>query len=294
VTSALAFGHDLNSLESDSELQQHLERVLPLVNRRIMAPFPYWRVFKPPADRAAERSLKLVRTAVDGFIATARERMAERPELFEAPTNFLEGMLAGQREGRYSDEEVVGNTFTMLLAGEDTTAFSLSWAAWYLACDPALQARVADEARAVFGDARVPPDAAAADALVFAESVLREAMRLKSAAPLLFFEVLEDTTVGGVEMPVGSRLVCLTRRADVRTRARFDPDHEDKRSLNFGAGPRFCPGRNLALMEARSALAMLAGGFEIMLDPSAPPVGERFGFTMAPSALQVIVRRRDR
>src|SRR3954451_19396590 len=51
VTSSLAFGHDLNSLESDSELQSHLERVLPLVNRRIMAPFPYWRVVKPPADR---------------------------------------------------------------------------------------------------------------------------------------------------------------------------------------------------------------------------------------------------
>ena len=292
VTSALAFGHDLNSQESESELQQHLERVLPLVNRRIMAPFPYWRVIKPPADRAAERSLRYVRTAVDGFIAAARERMAAQPERFEAPGNFLEGMLAAQRDGRYSDDEVYGNTFTMLLAGEDTTAFSLSWAAWYLANDPALQARVAGEADAVLGSERVPPDAGGADALVFTESVLREAMRLKSAAPLLFFEVLEATTVGGIEMPVGSRLVCLTRHADVRTRPAFDPDHEDKRSLNFGAGPRFCPGRNLALLEARAALATLAHGFEIALDPAAPPVGERFGFTMAPSALQVTVRRR--
>jgi cytochrome P450 len=182
----------------------------------------------------------------------------------------------------------------MLLAGEDTTAFSLSWAAWYLAEDRELQARVADEARAVYADQPVPPDATAADALVFSESVLREAMRLKSAAPLLFFEVLEDTVVGEIPMERGARLVCLTRYADAHARPDFDPDREDKRALNFGAGPRFCPGRNLALLEARAALSTLAHGFEITLDPSAPPVEERFGFTMAPSALQVIVRRRDR
>jgi cytochrome P450 len=292
VTASLAFGHDLNSLERESELQHHLECVLPFANRRIMAPVPYWRYVKPPADRTAERSLRYVRSQVEGFIGAARERMAERPELFEKPENFLEGMLAAQRDGRYSDDEVFGNTFTMLLAGEDTTAFSLSWAAWYLANDPELQARVADEARTVLGEARVPPDAAAADALAFSDALLREAMRLKSAAPLLFFEALEDTSVAGIDMPRGSRLVCLSRYADAAARPSFDPDREDKRALNFGAGPRFCPGRNLALLEARAAIATLAHGFEISLDPGAAPVEERFGFTMAPSALQVMVRYR--
>ena len=76
VASSLAFGHDLNTLEHESELQSHIERVFPMLSRRIAAPFPYWRYVKPPADRAAERSLVEIRAAVDGFIAQARERMA--------------------------------------------------------------------------------------------------------------------------------------------------------------------------------------------------------------------------
>jgi cytochrome P450 len=41
VTSALAFGHDLNTLErGDGGLQEHLHRVFQMTNRRIFMPFP--------------------------------------------------------------------------------------------------------------------------------------------------------------------------------------------------------------------------------------------------------------
>ena len=58
----------------------------------------------------------------------------------------------------------MSNVFTMLLAGEDTTAHTLSWATFLLARDPAAQARLADEARAVLGDDRTPQAASDADA----------------------------------------------------------------------------------------------------------------------------------
>jgi cytochrome P450 len=61
VTSALAFGKDLNTLENgDGELQAHIARVFELLARRILAPVPYWRYVKPPADRAAERALAVL------------------------------------------------------------------------------------------------------------------------------------------------------------------------------------------------------------------------------------------
>jgi cytochrome P450 len=287
VASWLAFGHDLNTLERESELQSHIERVFPMLSRRIAAPFPYWRYVKPPGDRAAERSLVEIRAAVDGFVAQARERMARRPELYEQPENFLESMLAAQREGRYSDEEVFGNTFQILLAGEDTTAHSLTWTAWFIARDRALQRRLA-EAAPVIED----PDSR----FEYGDAVLRETMRLKSVAPLLFVEPLQDVTIAGVELPRGTRVTALTRYAGAHGDATFDPERrrDPKRFLTFGAGPRFCPGRNLALLEARSALAMLARGFEIALDPREPPVRERFGFTMQPTGLRVLVRARQR
>jgi hypothetical protein len=71
---------------------------------------------------------------VAGFIEQARKRMSERPELSEEPENFLEAMLAAQREdGTFTDEEIIGNVFTLLVAGEDTTAHTLAWTSWFLA-----------------------------------------------------------------------------------------------------------------------------------------------------------------
>src|SRR3954469_4318784 len=59
VTSALAFGHDLNTLErGDDALNEDITRVFEMLSRRILAPFPYWRMVKPPAERAGERAME--------------------------------------------------------------------------------------------------------------------------------------------------------------------------------------------------------------------------------------------
>ena len=297
VTSALAFGHDLNTLErGEDELQRHLTGLFALIGRRISAPVPYWHFVKPPADRAAEHSITVLRSAIEGFIADARTRMRERPQLREAPENFLESILAGQEEGRYSDEEVIGNVFTLLLAGEDTTANTLAWATFLLAGDRAAQQRLAAEADEILGEDRELASAAAASELRFGEGVLREAMRLKSTAPIIFVEALEDTSVAGVELPRGTHVLALTRLAGLPERnARFDPQrwlesHDSRTFLAFGAGPRFCPGRNLAFLEGKAALAMLARNFELEL--AGPPPRERLGFTMAPAGLRVTLRER--
>ena len=112
VTSALAFGHDLNTLERpDNELQAHLQRIFDMLSRRIFAPVPDRRWVKLPADRALERSLVYVQSAVEEFIEQARERMASRPGLREAPENFLEAMLAAQEtEATFTDEEIIGSS----------------------------------------------------------------------------------------------------------------------------------------------------------------------------------------
>jgi cytochrome P450 len=65
------------------------------------------------------------------------------------------------------------------------------------------------------------------------------------------------------------------------------------KSLSFGAGPRFCPGRNLAFLEAKSALAMIAHNFELELDDSSGPVRESFDFAMAPNGLRIRPRERS-
>jgi cytochrome P450 len=307
VTTALAFGHDLNTLEKgDGELQKHLHRVFHATNRRLLAPFPYWRYVRLPADRELDRSLAALRPAVTGFMAEARRRIAERPELREAPENFLEGMIAAQeKDGTFTDDEILGNVLTLLLAGEDTTSHTMAWTLWSLANAPDQQERWAREAREVLGEELAPADYETVEQLAYGEGVVRESMRLKSVAPINAAEPLADTEVAGIAMPAGTKILMLTRRAGLRDLERapeFRPERwlpdadlaapDQKAFLAFGAGPRFCPGRNLAFLEAKTALAMIARNFEVSLDPTAEPVTELLGFTMSPKGLRVRLRER--
>jgi cytochrome P450 len=124
-------------------------------------------------------------------------------------------------------------------------------------------------------------------------------------APIGSAEPLADTEVAGIAMPAGTRILLLTRRAGLRDTERapeFVPERwledggpaapDQKAFLTFGAGPRFCPGRNLAFLEAKTALAMIARNFELSLDPAAEPVTELLGFTMSPKGLRVRLRER--
>jgi cytochrome P450 len=311
VTSALAFGYDLNTLEHrDSELQEHIQRVFSMIMWRVSAPFPYWRWVRLPADRRLDRSVAVLHRAVAGFIEQARERMRQRPELAESPENFLEGMLAAQQaEGTFTDEEIIGNTLTLLTAGEDTTSHTLGWTLWYLSTRPEMQDRLAQEACEILGEQRFPVEHEMLSSMHYGEAVLKESMRLKPAAVANLAEPLKDTTLCGTHIPADTRLWMLTRHAgllasEVERANEFDPqrwlggdggeqDAPDQKSfLAFGAGPRFCPGRNLAFLEAKSALAMIVRNFHIDSDPSSGPVTEQLRLALVPQGLKVRLRER--
>ena len=231
ITSALAFGHDLNTLERrDNELQGHIQRVIQTSGRRLGIPVPYWRWIRLPSDRATDRSLEAIRRAVEQFIEQARARMVARPQLRETPENFLEGMLAAQEtDGTFSDNEIVGNTFTLLLAGEDTTAHTMAWTMWLLASRPEIQELCAQEADEVLGGEPFPVAYETVEHLRYGEAVLRESMRLKPVAPIVGVEPLADTSLLGTRIPSGTRLMLLTRHASMhvggyRQAGDFDPE----------------------------------------------------------------------
>ena len=148
----LAFGAEVNTLESDDDvIQQHLDKIFPALFRRLLAPLPYWRLLRLPADRELERSMAEVNAAVDGFVAQARARLQADPARREHPHNLLEAMIVAADEpgSGIDDEQVAGNVLTMLLAGEDTTANTLAWMIDLLWRHPATLARATDEVRRV-------------------------------------------------------------------------------------------------------------------------------------------------
>jgi len=246
-----------------------------------------------------------MREAIAGFIERGRARMEAEPSRYEEPENLLESMLATQKtDPEFSEEDLVGNMFTILLAGEDTTANTLSWTTWLLGARPEIQARIAAEAAEVLGEVSEPLEYEAVERLIYTEAVLRESIRLKPVAPLLPVEPLADTTICGVRIPAETRLLLMTRFV-TRTAAghseelypeRWLDEKEETaapKSLAFGAGPRFCPGRNLAFLEAKAALATICRDFEIELDESGGEVRESFKLAMVPVGLRVRLSERE-
>ena len=312
VTAGLAFGIDINTIEGgDDAIQRHLDKVFPAINRRMSAIFPWWRYFKLPADRVLERDLAHVRRAIDGFIGQARTRMMADPELREHPGNLIEALLAARDvpESGFLDADVSGNLFTALLAGEDTTANTLAWLAYYLAEEPHAQAQAQAEADAVLGRARVVDSFERVDALKYLSAATREAMRLKPVAPLLSHESNEPVTVCGIELRVRTPVATLMRPAGLDPALfpeplAFRPERwtADARAteresaarrvlMPFGGGPRFCPGRYLALLEIQMVTAMLMKNFRIER-VGAEPVRERNALSMLPEGFKARLQRR--
>jgi cytochrome P450 len=309
--SGLAFGKDINTLESGEDvIQRHLDKVLPAIFRRVLSLVPYWRWFKLASDRELDHSVAVINDAILEFVAQARQQLSVDPALREQPRNLLQAMIvaADLPDSGLDDRHVAGNVLTMLLAGEDTTANTLAWMIHLLHRHPDALRRVQDEVR------RLAPDPAAyrfeqMDQLSYLEACASETMRLKPVAPFIALQALRDTVVGDVAVPEGTQIWGVLRHDSVSERLferpqAFEPERwlEDaakplasaaKRSaMPFGSGPRMCPGRYLALLEMKMAMAMLLSSFDIesVDTPDGGMAEERMAFTMNPVGLRMRLR----
>ena len=330
VISGLAFGADINTLEKgDDVIQQHLDQILPTVFKRVLSPIAYWRHFKLPSDRAVDAHLLALQQAVNGFIESARQRLLANPALRDAPENMIEAMMVARDKpgSPLTDGDVSGNVLTMLLAGEDTTANTLAWMIYLLHQHPQELARAQAEVRAALGDDRVPTRLEQLENLDFVEACTHETMRLKPVAPILPQQTAHDTALGGVALPAGTLVILLMRagamheshfvapeqfnpsrwlKTDAGNAPQAAPDaaappaktpdatSAKRAAMPFGAGPRMCPGRYLALLEIKMAMAMLLGSFDIesVDTPDGAPAREHLAFTMAPLGLRLQLRAR--
>lgn len=306
VTSALAFGRDPNTIDDaqGDRVQRHLALLFPAFMKRVMTPFSYWKWLRLPQDRRVDCALAAVHAHARACIDDARAQLSTGDS--SAPRHALEAMLVQQQALGLSDADVVANVITLLLAGEDTTAYSLAWTLLYLAADKPLQQRWRERARAVLGTAPVCPRHEAVHALAGFEHLAFEALRLRPVVPFNGYETLRDTIVAGIAVPARTKLFfinrpSLTDPARYPEPQRYDPDrwvcegaHDPRAFLQFGAGPRVCPGRHLATVEMRLVLSMLLAQFEVELSCDPALIEEINAFTMMPSRMPVRLRPHPR
>jgi cytochrome P450 len=175
---------------------------------------------------------------------------------------------------------------TLLLAGHETTASTVGWTLHMVGQHPEVRERLHKEAVAVFGDRR--PVYEDLTKLRYTNMVLQETMRLYPPVWILPRRALADDEVGGYHVPAGAEVLICPYTLHRHPRywadplrfdpARFDPDVQTDRPryahLPFGAGPRFCVGNHLGMIEATFIISTLMRDLRLVHEPGSEVVPE--------------------
>jgi cytochrome P450 len=172
---------------------------------------------------------------------------------------------------------------TILLAGHETTASTLSWTWYLLTRHPEAAAAVHAEAAGVLGDR--PPGFDDLTRLPYTTMVIQEAMRLYPPVWGLPRKALAADEIDGYRVPAGADvMICpytlhrhpeFWAEPDEFVPERFAPGGPPLAHryayIPFGAGPRVCVGSHLGMMEAVLVAAMVARKFRFELVEAADP-----------------------
>ncbi|HEX6873803.1 MAG TPA: cytochrome P450 [Micromonosporaceae bacterium] len=232
--------------------------------------------------------------------------VAERTARIEGRDDVLSRLIISA--GQESDPEVGRQRLrdelvTLLLAGHETTASTLGWTLHMLDEHPEVWQRLHAEAVEVLGDRL--PEYDDLRKLTYTTMVVEEVMRLYPPVWLLPRLAQGEDEVGGYHVPAGADVVILPytmhRHPDFwEAPNRFDPERFNpnqaaaRRSyvyIPFGAGPRFCVGNHLGMMEAVFVTALLARDLRLTKVPGYRVVPEPMLSLRVRGGLPMIVRR---
>jgi len=199
----------------------------------------------------------------------------------ETTGDLLHALLEVQRQGTgaMTDEQLRDEVMTLLLAGHETTAISLSWTWYLLAQHPEAEKKLWSELQQVLRGRS--PSVQDLPRLPYTERVVKEAMRLYPPVWAIVRNALSDCEIGGYRVPAGATIVMSqwVMHRDPRyydEPERFNPDRwEDKGTSTpayfpFGGGPRTCIGASFATMEAVLVLATIAQKYQMRVAEGFP------------------------
>ncbi|MFC5972775.1 cytochrome P450 [Halomarina salina] len=183
--------------------------------------------------------------------------------------DFLSRLLRAEAAGDQTSEQVRNEMMTMLLAGHDTTALTLTYAFHQIGQHPEVLERLHEEVDAVL-DPGERPGMTDLRELEYTERVLKETMRVLPPVYTMFRQPNVDVRLSGYRVPADSLLMVpqwvLHRHPDYwEEPERFDPDRWTPERVRqrhpyayfpFGAGPRSCIGRQFSLVEAKIILSI--------------------------------------
>ncbi|MGY3677181.1 cytochrome P450 [Streptomyces sp. TE33382] len=238
---------------------------------------PWW--LPLPAQRRFRVARRELYRVVDLLVADRSARMADGEPADDALSRIIVAARKQQHDPAGVRKRLREELVTLLLAGHETTASTLGWTLHLVERHPEVRAAVRAEARAVLGD-RVP-DVEDLHRLTYTTKVVQEAMRLYPPVWVLPRVAQRADEVGGFRVSAKADvLICpyiMHRNPSLwEEPERFDPERFDPQRvasrpryayIPFGAGPRFCVGSNLGMMEAVFVTALVTRDLELRTVP---------------------------
>ncbi len=236
-----------------------------------------------PGMRTYREAMATLDGIIYDIIAARRARPSDDNDDLLALLMAAEDADTGER---MDDQQLRDETITLLIAGHETTANTLSWVWYLLGKHPQVQVDLQAELTQALGG-RVPTMDDLAD-LTLTNQILKEAMRLYPPAWFISRTAIEPDVIGGYEIPSDSLVSISTYlihrhpdfwRYPTQFRPqRFTAEAEKQRPrmayLPFGGGPRMCIGNHFAMTEAALILALVAQRYRFTLASGRDPQPE--------------------
>jgi cytochrome P450/NADPH-cytochrome P450 reductase len=226
--------------------------------------------------------IDLLRKTSEQVIKTRKANPVEKKDLLNAMLNGVDPKTGE----KMTEESIINNMITFLIAGHETTSGLLSFAFYYLLKHPEAYKKAQQEVDEVIG--RKPITVEHMNKVPYLNAILRETLRLKPTAPSIGLQAKKDEILGGkYAIKKGQPIVALLTKLHLdpavygEDAEEFKPermlDEEFNKRNNefpncwkpFGNGMRGCIGRPFAWQEALLVMAMLFQNFNLtMNDPS--------------------------
>lgn len=244
-----------------------------------------------PAVKAAKKSLRSLQDLGEKMLISFREKKLTK-------TGTVINCIANDKDYQ-SDSERVNDILVFLIAGHDTTAFSIAWILLELAKNSHEQETLRNELKKLPIEERLNSSAL--------KHIIKEGMRLHPVAAIgsvrdtaRDFSLKLDNSERSVHIPKGSTVFCplvlILRNAryfnkpDEFMPSRWINPSPDAISafIPFSSGKRNCIGQPLANAELQTVISHLIGKYHFSVEDS----GEReFYVTLKPAGARLIASR---
>ncbi|XP_057460614.1 cytochrome P450 CYP72A219-like [Actinidia eriantha] len=291
VISRTAFGSSYEQGRRIFELQK--EQAI-IVSRALLLDYiPGWSFVPTKKNKRMKEINNELQILLKGIINRRSERAMKIGEivndnddllgiLVKSNQNKIQEHGGNKKDAGMSIDDIAEECKLFYFAGQETTANLLAWTMVLLSMHPKWQVRAREEVWQVFGKNK--PDYDGLSHLKCVTMILNEVLRLYPPAAILVRVINDDTRIGELNLPAGVHFmiptVLIHRDCEIwgEDAKEFNPERFSKGIAKatknqgsffpFGLGPRICIGNNFAMMEAKTALAMILQRFSFELSPS--------------------------